>query len=201
MTIAILDYDSGNLHSVARAVERVGGRALVSSDGAIVEASDALVVPGVGRFGACMRALTARKLDVVVRRFAESGRPVLGVCLGMQILLDGSEEDEVAGLGILPGVSTRLRGDVKVPHMGWNDVHWVAPHPFVEGIPSGTRFYFVHSFAPDAGAPQTVGLAEHGRAFPAALARDNVFGTQFHPEKSGEAGLAIYEAVVKAAAA
>jgi imidazole glycerol-phosphate synthase subunit HisH len=201
VTIAVLDYGSGNLHSVARAVERVGGSPLVCDDAAAVEASDALVVPGVGRFGACMRSLTARGLDVVVRRFAGGGRPVLGVCLGMQILLDGSEEDPVSGLGLLPGLSTRLEGDVKVPHMGWNSVHWVAPHRFVEGIPSGTRFYFVHSFAPDAGRPHTVGLARHGRTFSAALARGNVFGTQFHPEKSGDAGLAIYEAFVKEAVA
>ena len=135
-----------------------------------------------------MGSLTARGLDVVVRRFAAGGRPVLGICLGMQILLDGSEEDPVSGLGLLPGRSTRLGGDVKVPHMGWNDVQWVAPHRFVEGIPSGPRFYFVHSFAPDAERPQAVGLARHGRTFSAALARGNVFGTQFHPEKSGDVG-------------
>jgi glutamine amidotransferase len=202
VTIAVLDYGSGNLHSVARAVQRVGGRPLVCDDASAVREASALVVPGVGHFGACVRALRARGLDGAVHELADGGRPVLGVCLGMQILLEGSDEDDAAGLGILPGRSTRLRSGtgVKVPHMGWNDVEWTSPHPFTGGVPSGTSFYFVHSFAPEV-MPSTVGVTLHGGRFSSAIARGNVFGTQFHPEKSGDAGLAIYEAFVKEARA
>jgi imidazole glycerol-phosphate synthase subunit HisH len=203
VTIAVLDYGSGNLHSVARAVQRVGGRPLVSDDASAVRRASALVVPGVGHFGACVRALASRGLDEAVREFAEGGRQVLGVCLGMQILLEGSDEDGAHGLGILPGRSTRLRtgSAVKVPHMGWNDVEWTSPHPFTGGVPSGTSFYFVHSYAPEVMPTATVGVTVHGRRFSSAIARGNVFGTQFHPEKSGDAGLALYEAFVKEARA
>ncbi len=129
-----------------------------------------------------------------------TGKPVFGVCVGMQVLFGGSEEDPEEGLGILPGASLRLPDDVKVPHIGWNDVSWQRPHPYVDGIPDGTRFYFVHSYAPDADG-DTVGITEHGRRFASVVSRDNVFATQFHPEKSGEAGLAIYANFVKAVSA
>jgi imidazole glycerol-phosphate synthase subunit HisH len=195
VTIAILDYGMGNLRSVARAIEHVGGKPEVTSDADDALGSSALVVPGVGHFGACMRNLRERGLDGVVTAVAESGRPVFGVCVGMQVLLVASEEDPDPGLGLLPGVSRRLPEDVKVPHMGWNTVTWLAPHPYTRDVPSGTRFYFVHSFAPDVG-PEAIGRTEHGRPFAAAVARENVFATQFHPEKSGEPGLQLYESFV-----
>ena len=201
MTIAILDYGMGNLHSVARAIEQVGGTTEVTQKPDTAARADALVVPGVGAFGACMRTLAHHRLAAVVRDFAASDRPLFGVCLGMQVLFDGSEEDPEEGLGILAGRCRKLPSNVKVPHMGWNDVAWVEPHPYVDGIPSGTRFYFVHSYAADVAGGTTVGVAEHGRAFSAAVAHANVFATQFHPEKSGDAGLAIYEAFVKEATA
>jgi glutamine amidotransferase len=144
-----------------------------------------------------MRSLRARGLDDVVREFAASGRPVFGVCVGMQVLFEGSEEDDAAGLALFEGVSRRLPAEVKVPHMGWNTVHWTERHPYVRDVPGGTRFYFVHSFAPDIAVDTTVGAAEHGRPFAAAVARDNLFATQFHPEKSGEAGLRLYAAFVE----
>ena len=197
MTIAIVDYGMGNLRSVARAIERVGGKPEVTEDPEVVGRSDALVVPGVGHFGACMRDIAHHGLDVAIRDFAATDRPVFGVCLGMQVLLKWSEEDPAEGLGIMAGRSRRLPPTVKVPHMGWNTVDWVGPHPYVEGIPSGTRFYFVHSYAPDIAPGTTLGVTEYGRAFSAAVAQGNVFATQFHPEKSGEAGLQIYEAFVK----
>ena len=198
MTIAVLDYGMGNLRSVARAVAHVGGRAEVTDDAQAVRDADALVVPGVGHFGACMRNLRERGLDVVVKGVAASGRPVFGVCVGMQVLFDGSEEDPTAeGLGLIGGLSRRLPPTVKVPHMGWNTVRWSVAHAYVAGIPSETRFYFVHSYAPDAAGGTTVGVTEHGRPFAAAVAVGNVFATQFHPEKSGDAGLAIYEEFVK----
>ena len=199
-SIAVLDYGSGNLHSVSRALAAAGARAAVTADPAVVAEAAALVIPGVGHFGACVRAIREAGLEAPIRAYAASGRPVFGVCVGMQILFDGSEEGPETGLGVLPGTSRKLPETVKVPHMGWNTVAWTRPHPYTEGIADGTRFYFVHSFAPDVGQ-STVGSTEHGRAFSAALARDNVFATQFHPEKSGDAGLQLYRNFVRAVAA
>jgi imidazole glycerol-phosphate synthase subunit HisH len=198
--IAVLDYGSGNLHSVSRALAAVGANATVTADPAVVATADALVIPGVGHFGACVRAIRASELERPVRDYVETGRPVFGVCVGMQIMLDGSEEDAERGLGLVPGTSRRLPETVKVPHMGWNTVSWTASHPYTEGIAEGTRFYFVHSFAPDVDA-DTVGSTEHGRTFSATIARGNVFATQFHPEKSGDAGLQLYRNFVRAVAA
>jgi glutamine amidotransferase len=200
VTIAVLDCGMGNLRSVARAIERVGGTLEVTDNPAVVLAADALVVPGVGHFGACMRNLTERGLDVAIKNFTRSGRPLVGVCLGMQMLLEGSEEDPAEGLGLLPGRSRRLPPTVKVPHMGWNTVERIDRHPYIEDIPNGARFYFVHSYAPDAVVGITVGTTNHGRPFASIVAHGNLFGTQFHPEKSGDAGLQIYEAFVKAVA-
>ena len=159
MTIAILDYGMGNLPSVARAVEHVGGKPEVTDDAATALGADGLVVPGVGHFGACVRNLRDRGLDLVVREVAASGRPVFCVCVGMQVLFEGSEEDPAPGLGLFAGISRRLPSDVKVPHMGWNGVRWTEPHPYVRDVPTGTRFYFVHSYAPDPSAGTTIGTA------------------------------------------
>lgn len=196
MRVAVLDYGMGNLRSVARALAHVGAEPEVTADAGEAMRADALVVPGVGHFGACMRNLRERGLDEPILAFAGSGRPVFGVCVGMQVLFEGSEEDPEPGLGLLPGRARRLPASVKVPHMGWNTVEWISPHPYVRDLPSGAYLYFVHSFAPDVG-PGTVGRTEHGRPFAAAVARDNVFATQFHPEKSGATGLAIYAAFVR----
>lgn len=200
MKIAVLDYGMGNLRSVARAIEHVGGTPEVTDDARTALGADGLVVPGVGHFGACMRNLRERGLDAVVTGFAASGRPTFGVCVGMQILFEGSEEDPAYGLGLFAGASRRLPAGVKVPHMGWNTVEWTRPHPFIRDVPPDARFYFVHSFAPDPDEA-AVGVTEHGRPFAAAVARGNVFATQFHPERSGEAGLQLYESFVLEAAA
>jgi glutamine amidotransferase len=197
--VAVLDYGSGNLHSVSRALAHVGADPVVTGEPDVVVAADALVIPGVGHFGHCVRAIRSRGLDATVSAFVGSGRPVFGVCVGMQVLFEGSEEDPDAGLGILPGRSRRLPPEVRVPHIGWNEVAWRRPHPYVDGLPDLARFYFVHSYAPDADA-NAIGVTEHGRAFTAVTARDNVFATQFHPEKSGDAGLQIYANLVKAVA-
>ncbi|HEX6844587.1 MAG TPA: imidazole glycerol phosphate synthase subunit HisH [Actinomycetota bacterium] len=197
--IAVVDYGSGNLHSVSRALARVGGDVVVSADADVIRAAAAVLIPGVGHFGQCVRALRAAGLEDVVREVVGTGRPVVGVCVGMQILFETSDEDLDPGLGLLPGRVRRLATapTVKVPHMGWNTVSWTGRrHPLTAGIPDGTHFYFVHSYAPDL-VPDTVGAAEHGRAFAAAVARDNVFAVQFHPEKSGDAGLQLYENLVK----
>jgi imidazole glycerol-phosphate synthase subunit HisH len=196
MTIAVLDYGMGNLRSVARAVEHVGGTAVVTDDAAGALAADGLIVPGVGHFGACMRNLRERGLDAVVKEFASSGKPLLGVCLGMQVLFEGSEEaPDVPGLGLFEGISKRLPAILKVPHMGWNHVAWGSDHRYVRDVPE-TWFYFVHSFATQSAMPDVIGVTRYGAPFAAAVARDNVFATQFHPEKSGHWGLKLYDAFV-----
>jgi glutamine amidotransferase len=197
--IAILDYGFGNLRSVQRAVERVGGAPLVTRDPEEVARGDALIVPGVGAFGACVSNLRALGLDRVVREFAATGRPLVGVCLGMQVLFEWGEEGPADGLGLLRGKVRRLPEGPTVPHMGWNEVTWIRDHPLVEGISSGTRFYFVHSYICDPDADLTVGETHHGVGFPAVVSEGNLFATQFHPEKSGDAGLEIYRNLVKAA--
>jgi glutamine amidotransferase len=199
VTIAVLDYGMGNLRSVARAIAHVGGAPEVTDDAGVAMAADGLVVPGVGHFGACMRNLRERGLDAVVKDFAATGRPTFGVCVGMQVLFEGSEEDPAPGLGLFEGTSRRLPPTVRVPHMGWNTVRWTEAHRYVRDVATGTRFYFVHSYAPDIAVETTVGATEHGRPFAAAVGRDNVFATQFHPEKSGDPGLRLYEAFVREA--
>ena len=194
--IAVLDYGSGNLHSVSRALAHAGGDPVVTGDARRVATADALVIPGVGHFGHCIRAIRETGLDAAIADAVVGGKPVFAVCVGMQVLFERSEEDPDAGLAVLAGGSRRLPADVKVPHIGWNEVAWATSHPYVEGIPDATRFYFVHSYAPDA-TEDTVGVTEHGRPFAAVASRDNVFATQFHPEKSGQAGLAIYANFVK----
>jgi imidazole glycerol-phosphate synthase subunit HisH len=203
--IAVLDYGSGNLHSVSRALAHAGGEPVVTRDPARISGADALVIPGVGHFGHCVRAIRSLGLDTAVLDALGRGTPIFGVCVGMQVLLERSEEDPEPGLGVLAGGSRRLLPEVpknvpenvKVPHIGWNEVTWTRPHPYVAAIADGTRFYFVHSYAPEENE-DAVGLTEHGRRFAAAAAHDQVFATQFHPEKSGQAGLAIYANFVKA---
>ncbi|HUY96332.1 MAG TPA: imidazole glycerol phosphate synthase subunit HisH [Verrucomicrobiae bacterium] len=198
--VAVLDGGTGNLRSVAAAIARAGGRAEVVTTPAAARRAQALVVPGVGAFDTGIRALRATGLDGVISDFAAHGRPVLGVCLGMQLLHEGSEEGSLPGLGLLSGRARRLPagGSVKVPHMGWNRVHWTAPHPYVDAIPQGTRFYFVHAYAVPPG-PSAVGESSHGAPFAAACASGSVFATQFHPERSGAAGLVLYRSLVEAA--
>lgn len=195
--IAVLDYGMGNLRSVARAVEKVGGTITVTSDPAECGRADALIVPGVGAFGACMRNLKAAGLDVAVRDAVAADKPVLGVCLGLQVLFDGSDENpDEPGLSLLPGRVTELPPTEKVPHMGWNEVSWVGDHQLTRAVPDGTRMYFVHSYAAEV-SDDTIGTTVYGVPFAAAVARGRLFATQFHPEKSGEPGLALYEAFVK----
>ncbi|MEP6758140.1 MAG: imidazole glycerol phosphate synthase subunit HisH [Actinomycetota bacterium] len=200
-TIAVCDYGSGNLHSVSRALERVGAQVRVAEEPSALAGVEAIVIPGVGHFGQCVRAVRDAGFEAPLRAAVDAGTPVIGVCVGMQILFEGSDEDDEPGLGILPGRVRRLPATVRVPHMGWNTVAWAGRrHGFAAGIPDDSFFYFVHSFAPDLG-PDTVGATEHGRTFSAVVARDNVFATQFHPEKSGEAGLELYANIVREVAA
>lgn len=198
--VAVLDYDSGNLRSVATAIRAVGGEPVITADPVEALRCSALVVPGVGAFGSCVRALRARGLDGAIVRAAISGRPVLGVCVGMQVLFERSEESpDVAGLGLFPGFVRRLPSNVKVPHVGWNEVRWTAGNAPWDGLPDDVPFYFVHSYAADPAmpAPQAVlGSTDHGRTFAAVVGVGSVTAVQFHPERSGDAGLALYEAFV-----
>jgi imidazole glycerol-phosphate synthase subunit HisH len=197
--IAVLDYDSGNLHSVSRALAAAGGDVLVTSDPAEVASAGALVIPGVGRFGQCMRALGERGLDAAVKDFVGTGRPVFGVCVGMQVLFEASDEDPDPGLAVLRGRVRRLTGRVKIPHIGWNQVAWSGRHAYRDGVAEDAWFYFVHSFAPFPEEPTpALGRTEYGEVFASVVAQDNVFATQFHPEKSGGAGLRLYANFVKA---
>lgn len=179
-TVAVLDYGMGNLRSVAKALEAAGANAIVTSDTSEVLGSEALCVPGQGIFGRCMANLRAAGQDALVRGWIDDGRPYLGICLGMQILFDSSEErGPVRGLSVLPGEVERLRGDVRVPHMGWSDVN-------------GEHFYFDHSYAVFPADDSIVaGWCTHGLSFAAMVRSGSVTATQFHPEKSGVAGIAL----------
>jgi len=193
--ILVVDYDAGNLRSVQRAVEAVGEHPRVSSDPRDLERAEALVLPGVGSAQDCMRKLAVRGLVEPLREYAASGRPFLGVCVGLQLLYEGSEEGGgVECLGILPGTVRRFAPEhgLKVPQIGWNTVTLTRTHPLLEAIPSGTYFYFVHSYYAEPTAELTVASAEYGVKFAAIVARDNVVATQFHPEKSADFGLRLY---------
>ena len=195
--IVVVDYDAGNLRSVQRAMEAMGLKPRVTPDAREVERAAALVLPGVGSAQDCMRKLDSRGLVQPLKDYAASGRPFLGVCVGLQLLFDGSEEGGgVECLGILPGTVKRFPSEMglKVPQIGWNDVHFRSAHPLLQDIPDGTYFYFVHGYYADPSeAGVTVATAEYGLDFAAIVARDNVVATQFHPEKSAELGLRLYK--------
>ena len=200
--IAIVDYGVGNLANVERALRRAGATDVcVTGDPRQVLASRAIVLPGVGHFGHCARELAARGLDGPVREAHARGLPLLGLCVGMQLMFESSEEDPAArGLGLLPGVVRRLRGDVRVPHTGWNEVRVRRPHPWVDGTADGAHFYFVHSYAPEAASPATVATTDHGGAFASIVGADRVLGLQFHPEKSSHMGTLLLTGFVRAVA-
>ena len=189
--IAILDYGIGNLRSVEKALEHVGARAAITADTDEVRGADGLILPGVGAFPKAMERILARGLDELVGERCAAGTPILGICLGLQLLFDSSTElGGAEGLGLLSGEVTELEATgLKVPHIGWEPVRWEKESRLCEGIESETPFYLVHSFAPVPAAPDLLGTAVYGARFACAAERDNVFGVQFHPEKSGAAGL------------
>ena len=199
MKLVVVDYESGNLRSVSRALESCGVTPLVTGDPGELSDADALVLPGVGAGPAAMSALQQRGLVEPLREFAGSGRPFLGICLGLQLLLDWTDEEPGAAcLGIVEGEVKRLPDKengtaLKIPHMGWNSVTLSGEHPAFCGIRTGSYFYFVHSYysSPSAGMG-VVGTTQYGLRFCSAYAKDNVVATQFHPEKSGPVGLGIY---------
>ena len=189
--IAILDYGMGNLRSVEKALEHVGVTATISSGHAEVRAADGVILPGVGAFPRAMERIRELGLDELVRERRGAGVPILGICLGLQLLFDSTTElGGAEGLGLLDGPVGELdAAGLKVPHIGWSPVRWERESRLTEGIPSETPFYFVHSFAPRPEAGELLGSAEYGARFACAAEQGDVFGVQFHPEKSSAAGL------------
>jgi len=204
--IVVLNTRAANVHSVEKALRKVGADPLVTSDPADLATADAAVLPGVGASDAVMTALNNLGFAEPVKEFAAAGKPLLCVCVGLQVLFDGSEEGELPGLGLIAGnvqliptgMKDELGSSMKVPHMGWNEVQFTGEdanrNPMFKGIPQGSHFYFVHSYrcVPDDQA-DVAATADYGVEICAAVTRGNVVGTQFHPEKSGEVGLQIYK--------
>jgi len=190
--IVILDYGMGNLRSVAKALERVGAAVEVTTDVEPARRADGVVLPGVGAFPRAMARIRELGFDALLRDRVDAGLPVLGICLGAQLVLESSSElGGTDGLGLLPGEVTGLEAPgLKLPHIGWEPVRWERSSELTEGIPDATPFYFVHAFAPrPARSDDVLGTATHGERFACALARPPVYGAQFHPEKSSAAGL------------
>jgi imidazole glycerol-phosphate synthase subunit HisH len=191
VNVAIIDYGVGNLRSVEKAFVAAGCNAIISSDESVLRAAERLVLPGVGAFAACMKALKEHGFDRLVKERASAGTPLLGVCVGMQILFDESEEfGATRGLGLLRGSVRRFSGDLVVPHVGWNRIHHRRAHQLFEGIEEGSFCYFVHSFYCEPVDENVVtGETEYGVRYASVVAEGNVCGVQFHPEKSEEVGL------------
>lgn len=190
--IGVVDYEAGNLRSVETALERLGASFRIVAAGRELSEIDRLIIPGVGDANYCMGVLRHRGLEEGITEFFRSGKPMLGICLGSQVILDSSEERDAQCLALIPGKAVRFPRDLgeKVPHMGWNEVSPTREHWLFHGIPEATAFYFVHSYYPQPYAEEAViATSEYGITFPAVLERENLVATQFHPEKSGEFGL------------
>ncbi len=191
--VAIVDYGAGNMVSIEQALTTVGAEVRIVRDGEATRGADALVVPGVGAAAPAMARLDRRGLVDPIRAWLAAGRPFLGICLGLQLLFDASDEDDAVTLGVLSGRTVRLEDAPTLPHIGWNQVERTRDHPLFDGIADGADFYFVHSYAgePTDGDANDVVLArtEHGRRFVSAVARGSLLGVQFHPERSGVDGL------------
>ena len=190
--IGVADYGAGNLVSICRALEVIGAEPAIVRGPAALRATDGLVVPGVGAAGPAMERLQRRRLVEPIQAWIEAGRPFLGICLGLQLLFEGSDEDGAVTLGVLPGRTVRLADAPRLPHIGWNQVERRRAHPLFAGIGEGADFYFVHSFAA-APPPEAEGLVlaetAHGSRFVSAVSRGALAGVQFHPERSGRDGL------------
>ncbi|MBM3934011.1 MAG: imidazole glycerol phosphate synthase subunit HisH [SAR202 cluster bacterium] len=196
--IAIVDYNAGNLRSVQKALELVGARTKITSDATDLATARGVVFPGQGANDPAMRQLKTRSLVDPIKDVIHSGKPFLGVCLGLQLLLESSEEGIVPALGIMQGTVKRLPQGLKVPHIGWNNVSFKRQHPVFEGVPDNSYFYFVHSYYADPESRGMVtGTTTYGVEFCSAAARGSMAAVQFHPEKSGKVGLKIYENFVR----
>jgi len=199
--IAIIDYGAGNLRSVVNAVSRLGYEAKVVNKPDEVLSARVVILPGVGAAADTMASLQKTGLDGAIKRYISEGKPFLGVCIGMQVLFGGTEEGGWQEcLGVIPGAVRRFAPGLKIPHMGWNQVKQKVAHPIFEGIPDEANFYFVHSYyvKPEDGS-LVAGETEYGIPFCSVVAKDNLVATQFHPEKSGEVGLKIYDNFIRVA--
>ncbi len=197
--IAIVDYGVGNLENVERALRRAGASDVrITRDPKTILAARAVVLPGVGHFGHCSRELHRLELDVPVREASVRGIPILGLCVGMQLFFEASEEDEAAaGLGFYRGTVRRLSGEVRVPQTGWNAVRLRKAHPWLARVPEGAHFYFVHSYAADPEDDVVLGTTEYGGDIPAIVGGDGLLGVQFHPERSSRMGERLLEGFVR----
>jgi imidazole glycerol-phosphate synthase subunit HisH len=191
VSVAIIDYGVGNLRSVEKAFAAMGCEAIVTGDEAELRAAERLVLPGVGAFGACMKALKEREFDWLVSERVREGTPLLGVCVGMQLLFEESDEfGSTPGLGLLKGKVRRFSNELVVPQVGWNRIHQTQPHALFEGIADGSFCYFVHSFYCEPEDQKVItGETEYGGRYASVVAEENVCGVQFHPEKSQDVGL------------
>ncbi|MDH7478782.1 MAG: imidazole glycerol phosphate synthase subunit HisH [Syntrophomonadaceae bacterium] len=193
--IAIVDYGMGNLRSVQKGLERLGFTAFITDRKEDILEARGVILPGVGAFGDAMKNIGSLGLEQTLREFAGSGRPFLGICLGLHLMFEGSEEHGWhQGLSLLKGKVVRLPAGLKVPHMGWNQIFCLRREPILEGIPEGSYFYFVHSYYVQADNPQVIGaVSEYGVVIPAVISWQNLIGIQFHPEKSSTLGLKILQ--------
>ena len=196
--VVIIDYGAGNLRSVLNAVRWLGHTPELTDDAATVVGAPLVILPGVGAAADTMQSLIGKGLDAAIRQRVAADRPFFGVCIGLQVLFSRTEEGGGDCLGVIPGQVKRLPAGLKVPHMGWNQVWPRAKHPIFTGIPDGTDFYFVHSFygAPDDDA-MTLAETDYGLRFASVVARGNLVASQFHPERSGEPGLKIYDNFIR----
>jgi len=199
--ITIIDYNAGNIRSVLRACAEAGAKAQTTSDPRVVEKAAKIIFPGGGAAPSAMAYLTQTGLDIALKYAFKEGIPILGICLGAQIVLKSSEEGNTKCLGLVPGETVRFKlkdKSLKIPHMGWNEVKAVQPHPLLDGIKPGDEFYFVHSYYPQPKDKANIyAVAEYGGDFCCALGYKNLFAVQFHPEKSGRLGLEMLERFVK----
>lgn len=195
--ITLVDYKAGNLTSVRRALTHLGIPCQITADPDVVRRAEKIIFPGVGAAGAAMNVLRERGLDAALKESFAAGTPILGICLGCQIILEHSEEDDTECLGLLAGKTSRFSVTdplLKIPHMGWNAVTVTQPHPLLAHLRPGDEFYFVHSYYPQPADPaQIYATSDYGGEFPVAIGRDNLFAVQFHAEKSGGGGLRVLE--------
>jgi glutamine amidotransferase len=193
--IALIDYGMGNLGSVAKALAKSGCEPQIASDSKVIAQADGVVLPGVGAFDDCMKNLIDRGLDIAVKDAIAAGKPFLGICLGLQMLFDSSEEGgKLPGLGVIPGKVVRFKHDLKIPQIGWNQISIKADAPHLAGVPDGSWVYFVHSYYVVPDDPSVAAtITDYGYEFVSAIWQDNVFASQFHPEKSQAIGLKMLE--------
>ena len=198
--ICIVDYGMGNLKSVQKALKYIGTDSKITSEGRDIEDSSGVILPGVGAFPEAMKNLKKRNLDKVLKKQAKSGKPFIGICLGMQLLFDSGEEiEECDGLGLISGKIVKLYGDIKIPHMGWNNLITEKQCKILKGVPENSYVYFVHSYYGKLKSKENLSAYSiYGQVdIPAVVNKNNVYGTQFHPEKSGDVGIRILKNFIK----